>query len=96
MLILPVKTSQECGPTICGDEQSDPELMHYLGATLTKQFGNNFHEYCTTDKPRMVLNKLERRGYKVISQSGTGQTMVWTLHKPLPLDNGPSQDEGST
>ncbi|XP_038044234.1 GTP cyclohydrolase 1 feedback regulatory protein-like isoform X1 [Patiria miniata] len=85
----------ECGPTICGDEQSDPELMQYLGATLTKQFGNNFQQYSTTDIPRKVLDKLEGRGYKVISQSGAGQTMIWTLHKPLPLANGPSTEEGS-
>ena len=32
---------QECGPTICGDEYSDAELMEYLGAKLTKQLGNN-------------------------------------------------------
>ena len=32
---------QECGPTICGDEYSDPELMEFLGAKLTKQLGNN-------------------------------------------------------
>ncbi|XP_022101313.1 GTP cyclohydrolase 1 feedback regulatory protein-like isoform X3 [Acanthaster planci] len=71
----------ECGPTICGDEQSDPELMHYLGATLTKQFGNNFKEWRTDLLPRVVLDRLEAKGYRVISATGMGQTMVWTMHK---------------
>ena len=32
---------QEFGPTIVGDQWSDPELMQYLGASLMKEFGNN-------------------------------------------------------
>ncbi|XP_038044235.1 GTP cyclohydrolase 1 feedback regulatory protein-like isoform X2 [Patiria miniata] len=71
----------ECGPTICGDEQSDPELMQYLGATLTKQFGNNFKEWRSELLPRVVLDRLEGRGYRVIAATGMGQTMVWTLHR---------------
>ena len=31
---------QECGPTLCGDEESDPELMVYLNATLKDSGGN--------------------------------------------------------
>lgn len=75
----------ECGPTICGDEYSDAELMGYLGAKLTKQLGNNFREYRTTDVPRLVLNKLEERGYNVVGVTGLGQTMVWTLFKSRDL-----------
>ncbi|XP_033625983.1 GTP cyclohydrolase 1 feedback regulatory protein-like isoform X2 [Asterias rubens] len=70
----------ECGPTICGDEHSDPELMNYLGAKLVKQMGNNFTEWRTEYLPRLVLDLLEERGYKVIASTGMGQTMVWTLH----------------
>lgn len=32
---------KENGPTIVGDEWSDPELMHFLGAELVHEFGNN-------------------------------------------------------
>ena len=38
-------------------------------------------EYRTTDVPRLVLNKLEERGYNVVGVTGLGQTMVWTLFK---------------
>lgn len=79
----------ECGPSIVGDEWSDKELMEYLGATLIKSLGNNFLEYRTQDAPRIILNKLEKRGYKVVSTTGIGQTIVWTLHKPdTSITNG--------
>jgi hypothetical protein len=32
---------QESGPTIVGDEYSDPELMSYLGAIKKIEPGNN-------------------------------------------------------
>jgi hypothetical protein len=32
---------QESGPTIVGDEYSDPELMSYLGAVKKIEPGNN-------------------------------------------------------
>ncbi|XP_077999731.1 GTP cyclohydrolase 1 feedback regulatory protein-like isoform X2 [Glandiceps talaboti] len=85
----------ECGPTVCGDEHSDPELMNYLGAKLVTQLGNNFSEYQTPDNVRIVLNKLEQKGYKVVSVSGIGQTCIWTMNKPVldetsQLQNGQS------
>lgn len=49
-------------------------------------------EYISPDPPRVVLNKLEKMGYKVITATGVGQTIVWTLHKadddPEILDKG--------
>ena len=33
--------SQECGPTICGDEFTDPEIMSSLECKLIQQPGNN-------------------------------------------------------
>jgi hypothetical protein len=46
-------------------------------------------EYRTQDAPRIILNKLEKRGYKVVSTTGIGQTIVWTLHKPdTSITNG--------
>ena len=37
--------------------------------------------YKTPDVPRVVLNKLAQRGYRVISSVGVGQTCIWTLYK---------------
>ena len=38
-------------------------------------------EYRTADPPRVILNKLESRGYRVIGMTGIGQTCIWTCHK---------------
>jgi hypothetical protein len=72
----------ENGPTICGDELADPAIMEALGCKLVQQPGNNFKEWRCPDVPRVVLNKLEDMGYRVIGITGVGQTCVWTLHKP--------------
>ncbi|KAH0620603.1 hypothetical protein JD844_021245 [Phrynosoma platyrhinos] len=72
---------QEVGPTMVGDEHSDPNLMNYLGATKRNMLGNHFWEYYVQDAPRIVLDKLEKCGYRVISMTGVGQTLVWCLHK---------------
>ena len=33
--------------------------------------------------PRIVIDRLERRGYTVVSMTGVGQTCIWTLHRPF-------------
>ncbi|CAI9730168.1 cyclohydrolase 1 feedback regulatory [Octopus vulgaris] len=72
----------ENGPTMVGDEWNDVELMEYLGASLCKELGTNYIEYRTPDPPRVVLNKLEMKGYSMVGMAGVGQTCIWTMHKP--------------
>ncbi|XP_006024679.2 GTP cyclohydrolase 1 feedback regulatory protein isoform X2 [Alligator sinensis] len=75
------RQAQEVGPTMVGDEHSDLALMNYLGATKRNMLGNHFWEYYVNDAPRTVLDKLENYGYRVVSMTGVGQTLVWCLHK---------------
>lgn len=71
----------ETGPAMVGDEYSDPAIMTYLGARKTSMLGNNFSEYHVEEPPRIVLDKLEKIGYRVVNMTGVGQTLVWCLHK---------------
>ncbi|XP_072481527.1 GTP cyclohydrolase 1 feedback regulatory protein isoform X1 [Notamacropus eugenii] len=80
-LLISTQIRMEVGPTMVGDEFSDKELMGYLGATKRHVLGNLFWEYYVNDPPRIVLDKLEVRGYRVVSMTGVGQTLVWCLHK---------------
>ncbi|BFZ07542.1 hypothetical protein BsWGS_10581 [Bradybaena similaris] len=82
-IIISTQVRLDVGPTFVGDEWSDEELMDYLDAQLIKQLGNNYAQYRTDDPPRVVLEKLELRGFKVLAMAGVGQTCIWTLHKPL-------------
>ncbi|XP_063295133.1 GTP cyclohydrolase 1 feedback regulatory protein [Pelobates fuscus] len=80
-LLISTQTRMEIGPTMVGDEFSDPELMEQLGATRRTVLGNNFAEYFINEPPRVTLDKLEKLGYRVVSMTGVGQTLVWCLHK---------------
>ncbi|XP_041711153.1 uncharacterized protein LOC121544952 isoform X1 [Coregonus clupeaformis] len=73
--------TKETGPTMVGDEYSDPAIMNYLGARKTTMLGNNFSEYHVDDSPRLVLDKLEKIGFRVVTMTGVGQTLVWCMHK---------------
>jgi len=70
----------ENGPTVVGDENSNAEIMNYLNAKLHCSAGNTFKQWSVDEPPRLVLDKLEEIGYKVLGMTGCGQTMVWTLH----------------
>ncbi|TRZ21300.1 hypothetical protein HGM15179_005826 [Zosterops borbonicus] len=80
-LLVSTQTRLEAGPTMVGDENSDPHLMSVLGAKKRTMLGNNFSEYYVNDAPRVVLDKLESLGYRVVSMTGVGQTLVWCLHR---------------
>ncbi|XP_075049427.1 GTP cyclohydrolase 1 feedback regulatory protein [Mixophyes fleayi] len=80
-ILISTQIRMEIGPTIVGDECSDPQLMEQLGASKRIVLGNNFAEYVVNDPPRVTLDKLENLGYHVISMTGVGQTLVWCLHK---------------
>ncbi|XP_064281823.1 GTP cyclohydrolase 1 feedback regulatory protein [Passer domesticus] len=80
-LLISTQIRLEAGPTMVGDEHSDPHLMSILGATKRSTLGNNFCEYYVNDAPRLVLDKLESLGYRVVSMTGVGQTLVWCLHR---------------
>ncbi|XP_032882576.1 GTP cyclohydrolase 1 feedback regulatory protein [Amblyraja radiata] len=82
-VLISTQIRLETGPTIVGDENSDVTIMNYLGAEKTTILGNNFSEYRVIHAPRIVLDKLEDLGYRVVTMTGVGQTLVWCLHKAL-------------
>lgn len=40
-------------------------------------------EYHVDEPPRLVLDKLEKIGFRVLTMTGVGQTLVWCLHKEI-------------
>ena len=43
-------------------------------------------EWRTELRPRIVLDLLEKRQYKVVAMTGIGQTCIWTCH--IPSEDG--------
>ncbi|XP_016414727.1 GTP cyclohydrolase 1 feedback regulatory protein isoform X1 [Sinocyclocheilus rhinocerous] len=80
-ILISTQIRLETGPTMVGDEYSDLSIMNYLGARKTTMLGNNFSEYHVDEPPRLVLDKLDKMGFRVVSMTGVGQTLVWCLHK---------------
>uniref|UniRef100_A0A914MIL5 GTP cyclohydrolase 1 feedback regulatory protein n=1 Tax=Meloidogyne incognita TaxID=6306 RepID=A0A914MIL5_MELIC len=77
----------ETGPTVVGDHESNPELMALVEAKMVMQLGNRFAEYITEWTPRKVLDRLSELGFRVISSTGAGQTIIWTLGRERNENN---------
>jgi len=43
-------------------------------------------EYRVDDPPRIILNKLENLGYRIVTMGGVGQTAIWTLYCESPKE----------
>ena len=80
-IIITTQIRSETGPTLCGDEYQDVELMEKIGAKLIKEQGQSFQHFVCPDPPRVVLDRLGNLGYKLVGQCGCGQTVLWTMYK---------------
>ncbi|XP_010155554.1 PREDICTED: GTP cyclohydrolase 1 feedback regulatory protein [Eurypyga helias] len=65
------------------NKRSRPQLLPLHNGSNNCQLrqGEGSWEYYVNDAPRIVLNKLESCGYRVVGMTGVGQTLVWCLHK---------------
>ncbi|XP_043930124.1 GTP cyclohydrolase 1 feedback regulatory protein [Protopterus annectens] len=79
-VLISTQIRLETGPTMVGDEYSDPSLMAYLGARKTTVLGNNFSEY-HVEGHLVCPEQAGEEGVRVISMTGVGQTLIWCLHK---------------
>eukprot|EP00049_Salpingoeca_infusionum_P010656 m.184119 g.184119 ORF g.184119 m.184119 type:complete len:105 (-) comp14709_c0_seq8:403-717(-) len=66
-IVISVENNMSQGPTFCGDASSDKELMAHCEATLHKDLGDPFQEYLSQLPPRIILNKLAEKGFRVRS-----------------------------
>ncbi|CAJ0601961.1 unnamed protein product [Cylicocyclus nassatus] len=68
-MLISTQIRLEAGPTFVGDGDSDIDLMGRLQAKPSQQLGNEFVEYSTPLSPRLVLNLLEKEGWKVVGMA---------------------------
>eukprot|EP00794_Sanderia_malayensis_P020271 gene20269-22257_t len=80
-LLISTQIRLENGPTICGDEWTDPIVMKQLNCELIQEPGNIFRQYQCDCPPRIVLDKLDELGWKLVSCCGAGQSIIWTMYK---------------
>ncbi|KAK6750490.1 hypothetical protein RB195_002455 [Necator americanus] len=80
-MLISTQIRLQTGPTFVGDGDSDKYLMERLQARPSQQLGNEFVEYITPLSPRLVLDLLEKEGWKVVGMAGIGQTCAWTLYR---------------
>eukprot|EP00112_Aurelia_sp_Birch-Aquarium-sp1_P017479 Seg4057.2 transcript_id=Seg4057.2/GoldUCD/mRNA.D3Y31 product="GTP cyclohydrolase 1 feedback regulatory protein" protein_id=Seg4057.2/GoldUCD/D3Y31 len=82
-LLISTQIRLENGPTMCGDEWADPQIMKILECELVQTPGNIFKQYQCSHPPRIVLDRLEIMGYSLVSVCGVGQSIIWTMNKPI-------------
>lgn len=63
--------------TKLGDSKSDPKFMQHVGAV----FDQNGQVFVTNKEPSIILDKLEKNGYRVITSCQSRNRITWTLHK---------------
>ncbi|XP_045865350.1 GTP cyclohydrolase 1 feedback regulatory protein-like [Meles meles] len=80
-LLISTQIHKEVGLTLVGAEPSVPELMRHLGGLKEKSVGKQFYEYFISDPPHRVLDKLEHKGFHVLSMTEVSQMLVWGVHK---------------
>ncbi|ETN79515.1 putative GTP cyclohydrolase I feedback regulatory protein [Necator americanus] len=72
-MLISTQIRLQTGPTFVGDGDSDKYLMERLQARPSQQLGNEFvascMEYITPLSPRLVLDLLEKEGWKVVQTS---------------------------
>ena len=50
--------------------------MKVIGAVKVRHMGDSYDSYVSQDPPRVVLDRLEKQGYHVVSTAGAGQSVV--------------------
>lgn len=55
--------------------------MGFTGREKTTLCASCSSEYHVDDSPRLVLDKLEKIGFRVVTMTGVGQTLVWCMYK---------------
>jgi len=59
------------------------EKPHICGKQNDFVYAYFSSEYHVDEPPRLVLDKLEKIGFRLLSMTGVGQTLVWCLHKEM-------------
>ncbi|KAK8789180.1 hypothetical protein V5799_021036 [Amblyomma americanum] len=66
------------GPSYLVHPNIDPTLLEYFCARVSQLYSGCYE---TSDPPCTVLDKLELKGYRVVSQSSDNNCYIWTLHR---------------
>lgn len=56
-------------------------VWHFTSEKKNKLCAPCSSEYHVDEPPRLVLDKLEKIGFRMVTMTGVGQTLVWCMHK---------------